>query len=116
MDPPYVLKAAFWNSARFTSLVQRDYGLGEDIGLDAVHVDAAVYGFLVVLPLALAGAFTRRARSAPLWFWACPALMWAVTVVLAGFIRYRSPIDPFVVLLAALAVVGALERLPNRTA
>jgi Dolichyl-phosphate-mannose-protein mannosyltransferase len=90
-DPLDVAEVVFWNSARW---LER----------------AGVIGFLALLPLALMGALTRRARSAPLWFWLCPAVMWIATVALAGFIRYRAPIDPFVAMLAALGLVAAWER------
>jgi 4-amino-4-deoxy-L-arabinose transferase-like glycosyltransferase len=109
-DPLYVAEVVFWNSARWLHLVQHEYAHTEDNGLDRWLERAGVLGFLVALPFALGGALTRRARSAPLWFWLCPAVLWIATAALAGFIRYRAPIDPFLVILAALGAVAAYER------
>jgi Dolichyl-phosphate-mannose-protein mannosyltransferase len=107
-DPDYA--SAPRDSARWLHLVQCEYAHTEDNGLDRALERAGVIGFLALLPLALVGALTARARRAPLWFWLCPAAMWAATVVLAGFIRYRAPVDPFVAMLAALGLVAAWER------
>ena len=55
--------------------------------------------------LAVIGAFTQRARAAPLWLWAVPLLMYlSVVFLVVETPRYRTAIDPFIVLLAALAV------------
>jgi hypothetical protein len=114
-EPLYVAEVVFWNTARWLHLVQHEYAHTEDNGLDRWLERAGVLGFLAALPLALAGALTRRARRAPLWFWLSPAVLWITTAALAGFIRYRAPIDPFVVLLAALGAVAGYERVRPRT-
>lgn len=58
--------------------------------------------------LAIAGAFTRRARTAPLWFWAVPIFLFVSVVWLGtGGARFRSPVDPFLILLAASALEAA---------
>jgi 4-amino-4-deoxy-L-arabinose transferase-like glycosyltransferase len=113
-DPLYVGEVMFWNTVRWLHLAQREYAHTEDNGLDRGLETAGVIGFLVMLPLALAGALTRRARRAPPWFWLCPVAIWITTVALAGFIRYRAPVDPFVAMLAALGAVAAYERLRRR--
>ena len=55
--------------------------------------------------LALAGAFTAMARRAPLWVWAdARSLMFlSVVFLVVETPRYRTPIDPFLVLLATAA-------------
>jgi 4-amino-4-deoxy-L-arabinose transferase-like glycosyltransferase len=69
-----------------------------------------VIGFWIVGLLALAGAFSRPVRTAPKWVWAVPLLL-ALSVVLVNVEtpRFRAPIDPFVILLAAagLSAVAA---------
>jgi 4-amino-4-deoxy-L-arabinose transferase-like glycosyltransferase len=66
---------------------------------------ASIAGFALFTALAVAGAFTRRARAAPRFVWLMPLLMWASVVPLAvNFSRFRAPLDPFAVLLAALAL------------
>ncbi len=70
---------------------------------------AGVVSFWVVALLALAGSLTATARRAPRWLWAIPALL-ALSVVLVNVEtpRFREPVDPFLILLAACAVVTAL--------
>ena len=61
--------------------------------------------------LAIAGSFTRLARRAPWYLWAFPALMYlSVVFLVIETPRYRTPLDPFIVLLAALAVVTVAHR------
>lgn len=64
--------------------------------------------------LALAGGFTRRARRVPGWVWAIPVLL-ALSVVFINVEtpRFREPIEPFLVLLAACAVTSAGVRVRN---
>ena len=65
--------------------------------------------FWIFALLALFGAFTRRARAAPLWVWAVPLLMYlGVVFLVVETPRYRTAIDPFIVLLAALTVSRAV--------
>ena len=47
-------------------------------------------------------------REAPRWLWAFPVLYWlSVTFVNLETPRFRAPIDPFFILLAACAVATA---------
>jgi hypothetical protein len=71
-----------------------------------------VWTFWLLCVLALVGAFTPQARRAPRWLWAVPVLF-ALTVVLVNVEtpRFREPVDPFVIMLAACAVAAALVRL-----
>jgi 4-amino-4-deoxy-L-arabinose transferase-like glycosyltransferase len=72
---------------------------------------AGVVSFWVLALLAAAGAFTHRARRAPRWLWWLPVLL-ALSVVLVNVEtpRFREPVDPFLILLAACALVTAAER------
>jgi len=67
---------------------------------------AAFYPFLL---LALAGAFTRAARRTPRPVWLVP-LVFLPVVLTDCLTRFRAPMDPFVVMLAALAVVALVDR------
>jgi len=74
-----------------------------------------VSGFYVLGLLAIAGLFTRRARRAPAWLWLMPILYWlSIVVVNVETPRFREPIDPFFLLLAACAVSAAAEGLAAR--
>ncbi len=85
------------------------------IGLSTSTAAVGVVGFWLVLLLAIGGALTRAARAAPRWLWAVPVLLWlSVAFVNAETPRFREPIDPFLILLAACAlqrVFGRVARL-----
>ena len=76
-----------------------------------------VLSFWLLCLLALAGVFTRAARAAPRWIWLVPVLLWlSVAVINAETPRFREPIDPFLVLLAACAVAAAARTVTERLA
>jgi Dolichyl-phosphate-mannose-protein mannosyltransferase len=82
------------------------------VGLHADVAHTGVIAFWVMAALALIGAFTRAARPVPGWVWAIPVLL-ALSVVFVNVEtpRFREPIEPFLILLAACAVTGAARRL-----
>lgn len=109
--PTYVLEVAFWNGARMLHLTglddaRRDAGA---IGIDEPLGEAGVVGFWLVAALALAGAATAAARRAPRWLWAIPLVM-ASTVLVIGYVRFRAPIDPFLIMLAGLFLASLRPR------
>lgn len=75
---------------------------------------AAVYSFYIVLALAILGAVTRKARRAPLWFWSVPVVLLLPAVFIASVTRLRAPADPFMIMLAAIALAEATKRLGKR--
>ena len=70
-----------------------------------------VVSFWILCGLALVGLATRRGRSAPSWVWIIPLLL-ALSVVLVNVEtpRFREPVDPFLILLAAAGLSAAVER------
>jgi 4-amino-4-deoxy-L-arabinose transferase-like glycosyltransferase len=74
-----------------------------------------VIGFWILCGLAIAGLATRRGRSAPGWVWMVPLLL-ALSVVLVNVEtpRFREPVDPFLILLAAAGLDTALHRMRAR--
>jgi 4-amino-4-deoxy-L-arabinose transferase-like glycosyltransferase len=77
---------------------------------------AGVVSFWILCLLALAGAFTKLARTAPKWIWVVPILL-TLSVVLVNVEtpRFRAPVDPFLILLASAAIatlVAKLRRAP----
>ena len=65
--------------------------------------------------MAAAAERVRAARSVPRFVWAFPALMYlSVVFLVIETPRYRTPIDPFIVLLAALALVSLGRRAARR--
>lgn len=106
--PGYVGKVFWWNSLRLLNLTGTHF---EDWAAQYEAypkwlATASVYAFWALGLLALGGAFTAAARRAPLALWGCPLVIFVSTVFLEGSTRYRSPADPFVVVVAALGVLG----------
>jgi hypothetical protein len=81
------------------------------VSLPARAAGIGVLSFWVLLALAIAGLFTSVRREAPGWLWAFPILYWiSVTFINLETPRFREPIDPFFILLAACAVATAVRR------
>jgi 4-amino-4-deoxy-L-arabinose transferase-like glycosyltransferase len=108
--PAYVLTVAWWTTRRMLDLAGMDWSI-HTAGTISVGRFWAVVGvicFWLFTLLAVVGAFTARARQAPLWFWSVPLLMYlGVVFLVVETPRDRSAIDPFIVLLAALALTIA---------
>jgi 4-amino-4-deoxy-L-arabinose transferase-like glycosyltransferase len=69
-----------------------------------------VISFYILCLLAIAALATRRARSAPWWVWVIPFLL-ALSVVMVNVEtpRFREPVDPFLILLAAAGLSVAVD-------
>jgi 4-amino-4-deoxy-L-arabinose transferase-like glycosyltransferase len=112
--PTYVAVVAFWTTVRAFELDGREWWrhTASTVSIRPGWADRGVYCFWLFAVLAFAGAFTRAARRAPWFVWAFPALMYlSVVFLVIETPRYRTPLDPFIVLLAALAVVAFGRRL-----
>jgi len=82
------------------------------ISLPTNTARVGIASFWVLCLLAIAGAFTKLARAAPRWLWWVPILLaLSVVVVNVETPRFREPVDPFLILLAAAAVATAVGRL-----
>ena len=80
------------------------------IGLPIATARIGVLSFWLLCLLAVGGAFTATIRRAPKWLWVAPLLLWlSVGLVNSETPRFREPIDPFLVLLAACAIEAALR-------
>jgi hypothetical protein len=115
--PAYVAKVAFWNTARALDLA----GLGwsrhtaSTISAGPGWADAGVLMFWLIAPLAIAGALTARGRRTPLHVLAVPVLLYLSVVFLAFETpRYRTGIDPFILMLAAVALMSAWDVVATR--
>jgi len=115
--PVSVAEVGFWNTIRMLELAgfQRAQETAATISIPSGPAIAGVLCFWLYALLAIAGAFTARARATPLHVWLVPLLFAASVVFLTlETPRYRTPVEPFVVLLAALAVTVAVERRARR--
>jgi hypothetical protein len=112
---PFVV--AFHNTLRLFEL-EGTYAWQQSataISLSNNTAQVAVYTFWALCLLALAGAFTRLARSSPKWVWMVPLLL-ALSVVLVNVEtpRFRAPVDPFLILLAAAGLATASGSVARR--
>ncbi|MDQ1697303.1 MAG: hypothetical protein QOJ03_2656 [Frankiaceae bacterium] len=108
--PGYVAVVMFRNGQRLLDLA----GLNEErtvvhgeYGLGRTAADWSYATWFVLLALAGVGAFLRRTRAAPAAMWLVPVMLFAATLPLQSFSRFRAPAEPFLALLAALAVCAA---------
>ncbi len=110
--PFSLLRTAWLSAGRLLNLegplLEELQSFGE--GYPLALAKYSVYAFWVLLAVAAGGALTQRARRTAPALWACPAVLLLSTVLLEGGTRYRSPADPFLVMLAALAVVALGRR------
>jgi 4-amino-4-deoxy-L-arabinose transferase-like glycosyltransferase len=76
--------------------------------ISTTNAHTGVISFYILTVLALIGAMTRAARRVPKWFWLAGILMWLSAVLVnMETPRFREPIEPFLILLAACAVSAA---------
>jgi hypothetical protein len=105
--PAYIASVAWHNTLRLLDLDGwgRTRFTAGSIDLPATPAVAGAIMFYVVALLALGGAVSRDARRAPGWLWLLPILQFASTVlVISETPRFRTPLDPFILLLAALSI------------
>ena len=115
--PTYVGKVAFWNTVRMLELAGLDWSrhTAATISVEPDWAEAGVVCFWLFALLAVAGALTLRRRGIPLHVAAIPLLLYlSVVFMVFETPRYRTGIDPFVILLAAVALVGAWDAVSTR--
>ena len=89
----------YWNLERDMTATRR--------ALDSIGLAVVV---LLVLVALVARRSRRSLREAPWWLWLFPALLLASVMFLFGNPRHRTEIDPFLVLIAAVALCSLWER------
>ena len=115
--PGYVTEVIWWNSLRLF-----DVGGGKDVGRLAYSfqgighrpADIGRFSFYALALVAFVGLVVGAVRRNHLFLWAMPVILWLSVVVISGDVRYRLPIDPFVILLAAFGLGAAHDRLGHR--
>jgi 4-amino-4-deoxy-L-arabinose transferase-like glycosyltransferase len=109
--PGYLGTVLYWNSRRLLDLSSWRWSrhTAATISVGPRWADAGVVCFWIVAVLALIGV--ARARRMPWLVWMVPLVMYVSVVFLAAETpRYRAPIDPFVIVLAAVALVPVRSR------
>jgi len=110
--PGYVVEAVLRNSVRMLDLEPSMNDI-DALQLNVTPHQAMLMRATWVLLAVLAGIgwFTDLRRRVPWYVWASPLVFFAAGAVTAGLVRYRVPIDPFVVLLAAAALTSLYDRI-----
>ncbi|HEY3728530.1 MAG TPA: glycosyltransferase family 39 protein [Solirubrobacteraceae bacterium] len=88
-----------------TAIVNRQLAIPPALRLPD-SLSAQILAALALLGLII--AVTKRPLGAP-WLWILPATAWLVTVPALGTPLKRAPMDPFLILLAALAIDTAVN-------
>lgn len=108
---------AFRNTLRMLEL-EGTYAYRASAKALGLHFNTArigVISFWILGVLALLGALTPFARRAPRWLWAIPILfVLSVVFINVETPRFREPIDPYVVMLAACALAALATRVASR--
>jgi 4-amino-4-deoxy-L-arabinose transferase-like glycosyltransferase len=126
--PSYVAEVSAWNLLRLFeisggSVVDADGRVVADRGIGSATPTGERIGLAIVVILALFGtvAIMRpksrgpdgppRIPRGPLFLWLVPILMILIAAPIAGLPRYRLPADPFLLILAAIGLTAAWDRL-----
>lgn len=109
--PVYPLSVGWHNMARLLHLGGDEFEAFQaaDRNLTAKEADIGRFSFYVLALMAFGGAITPIARRAPWPIWLIPVSFAAVSLA-QGMVRYRVPMDPYFVLLAACLVASILVR------
>jgi 4-amino-4-deoxy-L-arabinose transferase-like glycosyltransferase len=111
VHPDSVLRTLYWNTVRMLDLtpsVERFFAPYEVYPTWLAML--SVYAFWALIPFCIAGALLSDARAAPRAFWGIPLALYLSGVLVLGLTRGRSPLDPFLLMLAALALVRIGQR------
>jgi 4-amino-4-deoxy-L-arabinose transferase-like glycosyltransferase len=120
--PGYVAETVVWNIPRVLDLIRWEpfetafaarqvQATGvERIDSPAVFLGSLYLAYLLALVGLAAQAGLLPSRRAPWFLWAVPVLLVLPALAIYGLPRYRAPLDPFFVMLAAVGVVAVLER------
>ncbi len=117
--PTYPIQAMFWNTMRLfdlQGLFVAERSAHTDTDTTEFFAHLGVFSFWVLGLLALGGLFTRAVRRIPLSLWIVPFVIWlSEAPITTGTPRFRAALDPFIILLAALAIEAVvLVLLPRR--
>lgn len=116
--PLYVPEVGLYNGLRMlyldgalgvdsTTVGVIDFQSEEDVSVGVAYL--AIAGFAVVLFLAIAAVAGKAARRMPRIVWSMPVLLACLGAFTSAGNRYRAPIDPFLIILAAAAVAPVIE-------
>lgn len=115
--PAYIGEVAVWGSIRLFDLDGGAYDrhIAPFVPYANKLMWLSILATYPILVLAAIGAFRPGARRAPFALWAIPILVFVeIIFLLPANVRYRSSIEPYLVLLAALAITPYVDRVLAR--
>lgn len=107
--PSYVPHVLWWNGLRLLGLkrpvktVEATYAFQ---GIGKGYAKLALVAWYLAALAAVAGLVLGAWRRMPWWLLVVPPLLFAGVIWISSDIRYRAPIEPFVLLAAAVAITG----------
>ncbi len=116
--PLYALKRTTFDAAAVFGLLgprRVPFSFEEQALAKPAALNAAAYSFYIVFGLAIIGALAKKARRAPLWLWCVPVVLLLPGVFIESITRLRAPADPFLIILAALALAELRAALKQRS-
>ena len=111
--PTYPFVVAYWNTVRMLELggLSRSESTAHYIGVPKGDTKVGDVFLWLVLLLSIAACFTQRVRAGEKWLWLVPGIMYiGVVFVQSEAPRFRSPVDPFLAILASISLVVMSER------
>lgn len=102
-NPRYVAKVAYFNLGRLLGLqgAATEHPAARETGVSTAVSDLDVYSFYLLGILAIWAVMTGGLRGIPTFVWLVPIAMAISLVFVIAYMRYRLPIDPFLILLGA---------------
>jgi 4-amino-4-deoxy-L-arabinose transferase-like glycosyltransferase len=115
--PLYPLRVAVHNAGRLTGLAPTSWSAWSlhTVSLSPRAGTLVRMALLLTTLLALVGAFSRRARRLPVGWWLTGVVLAAPTLMVNAEQRFAVPLQPWLILLAALPISAALDRVPGVT-
>jgi 4-amino-4-deoxy-L-arabinose transferase-like glycosyltransferase len=107
--PGYVPRVLWWNGLRLLGLerplanVEATYAFQ---GIGKGYAKLALIAWYLAALAAIAGLVLGALRGGPWWLWTVVPLLFAGVIWISSDIRYRAPIEPFVLMAAAVALTG----------
>jgi 4-amino-4-deoxy-L-arabinose transferase-like glycosyltransferase len=110
--PLYPIEVAFRNTMRMLNLTGFSWAemTVHDVGFGKLFADLSVVSFWILLSLAVFGALMGQLRGVPPFIWLALVLLWLSVVLITGNTRHRIPLEPFLVMFAAIPLAAAYDR------
>jgi hypothetical protein len=83
-------------------------------GIGRGYAKLALVAWYLLAVAAIAGLVLGAARAVPWWMWIVPLLLFVSVIAISSDVRYRVPIEPFLIWPAAVALTGRRRAQPSQ--